>query len=43
MLGHDYFFRVLFWFEEYNIQLGKEEAAQLYQSTGRNKKISFHS
>jgi hypothetical protein len=43
MLGHDYFFSVLVWFEEYNIHLGKEEAAQLYQSTGRDKKISFHS
>jgi len=41
MLGHNYFFCVLFWFEEYNIQLRKEEAAQLYQSTERNKKISF--
>jgi hypothetical protein len=39
MLGHDNFFCVLFWFEEHNIQLGKEEAAQLYQSTGRNKNI----
>jgi hypothetical protein len=40
MLGHHNFFSVLFWFEQHNVQLGKEQTTQLYQSARRNKKIS---